>query len=113
MTTTKPLTRRQFYARMRKLGFTKGLQFARNGVSYSKRYPEHGEATVTVTVHKRHEEQFHIIGDVPFSGLYVLGSDAGGKDVVWATRLINPAEFGCENMLEVCLGICNGSMTFE
>jgi len=112
MTTTKPLTRRQFYARMRKLGFTKGLQFARNGVSYSKRYPEHGEATVTVTVPKRHEEQFHIIGNVPFSGIFVLGPDAGGRAVAWG-RPVNPAELGCRNMFEVCLDLCNGTLTFE
>jgi hypothetical protein len=131
MTTTQPLTRRQFYARMRKLGFAKGMQFARNGVSYSQHNVVYSvdegiiqvpvpcpprwwgvtARTVTVTVPKRHEEQFHIIGDVPVSGIYVLHPDAGGKAVVWG-HPINPADIGCQNMFEVCLGLCDGSLFF-
>lgn len=93
------LTRRQFFARMRKLGFNKSrLQMTRIGITYSN------DAGVSVTVPKHHESTFTILGETPISGIYV--EDIGRK-VGWGT-LVKPSDLGMGNMLEVCLGLLDG-----
>ena len=48
-----PLTRRQFFARLRKLGFNKsGIQMARNGLTYRKTFDD--GVSVLVTIPKVH-----------------------------------------------------------
>lgn len=93
------LTRRQFFARMRKLGFNKSrFQLTRIGITYEN------NAGVKVTVPKHHESTFTILGETPISGIYV---EDIGKDVNWGTR-VNPSDLGMSSMLEVCLGLLDG-----
>lgn len=97
------MTRRQFFAQMRKLGFKKArLQMTRMGLTYD-RVDHNGR--VTVTVPKGHEQTFTILGDTDYNGIYVL---ANGR-TQWGTQ-VQPGELGCGNMLEVCLGLCEGSI---
>jgi len=97
------LTRKQFFARMRKIGFKKSnLQMTRIGITYRN------DEGVTVTVPKHHESTFHILGDVPYSGIFV---EDIGKNVNWGVP-VTPANLGLNNMLEVCLGLCRGEITF-
>jgi len=105
---TNGLTRRQFFARMRKLGFSKaGLQMTRVGITYEKPATlTHGR--ISVTVPKGHIQTFHILGNVPFSGIY-REDRPGGRPVHWGNR-VNPADLGLNNMLEVCLGLCDGTI---
>ncbi len=101
----KELTRRQFFARMRKLGFAKSrLQMARNGLTYVR---EDGDSRVTVTVPKHHESTFHILGDVPYSGIFV--QQIPGKNPNWGIPV--PTDDLGLNMFEVCLGLCAGEIT--
>ena len=98
------LTRRQFFARMRKLGFSKSrLQMARNGLTYVK---DDEEGRITVTIPKGHETTFHILGDTPNSGIFVQDI---GKQTNWGIP-VNPSAIGLNNMLEVCLGLCSGDI---
>jgi hypothetical protein len=100
----KMLTRRQFFARLRGLGFSKSrIQMTRIGLSYEKE-AEHGR--VTVSVPKHHESTFHILGDVPYSGIFVEKTD--GRAVNWGTPVDTNA-LGL-TMLEVCLGLCSGGI---
>lgn len=93
------LTRRQFFARMRKLGYNKSrLQMTRIGITYSN------DAGVSVTVPKHHESTFTILGETPISGIYV---EDIGKQRNWGTP-VNPSDLGMSNMLEVCLGLLDG-----
>lgn len=117
-----PLTRRQFFARLRKLGFSKsGIQLARNALSYRKDL-DSGVA-VLVTVPKGHESTFHISGRVPYSGIYILDRLAadnlsacgnykrlGNRNPIWGTPVV-PEDLFCNNMLEVCLGLLSGDIT--
>ena len=101
------MTRRQFFAQMRKIGFSKSrLQLTRIGLTYEKEID--GER-VSVTVPKYHEGTFTILGKVPYSGIFV---ENNGKQINWGTP-VSPNELGLENMLEVCLGLCNGSVTYD
>ncbi len=101
------ITRRQFFARMRKLGFAKSrLQMTRIGLTYEKEDDRYGR--VTVTVPKHHEGTFTILGDVPYSGIFVENT---GRQINWGTP-VEPSALGLSNMLEVCLGLCNESITF-
>lgn len=98
------LSRRQFFARMRKLGYSKSrLQMTRIGITY-----DNGEG-VSVTVPKHHESTFHILGNVPFSGIFV---EDIGKQTNWGIP-VTPADLGLSNMLEVCLGLCNGDIQMQ
>ena len=98
------LTRRQFIARMRNLGYSKSnLQMTRIGLTYVK---EDENGRVTVTVPKHHESTFHIIGDTPNSGIFVQDI---GKETNWGIP-VNPPALGLNNMLEVCLGLCSGDI---
>ena len=102
------LTRRQFFARMRKNGFAKSrLQMTRMGITYEKKNDDGGR--VTVTVPKNHESTFHILGDTPNSGIFVEDT---GRKVNWGIS-VKPANLGLNNMLEVCLGLCDNSITME
>lgn len=96
------LTRKQFFARMRKIGFNKSrLQMTRMGVTYTN------DNGVMVTVPKGHESTFHILGDVPYSGIFV---EDIGKPTNWGIP-VTPADLGLNNMLEVCLGLCRGEIS--
>ena len=98
------LTRRQFFARMRKLGYSKSrYQLTRIGVTYEK---EDDEGRVTVTIPKHHESTFHILGDTPNSGIFV---EDNGRETNWGIP-VTPQDIGFNNMLEVCLGLCSGEV---
>jgi len=117
-----PLTRRQFFARLRRLGFSKsGIRVASNGLTYRKSL-DSGVA-VLVTVPKGHESTFQITGRVPYSGIYILDRLAadnlsacgnykrlGNRNPTWGTPVV-PEDLFCNNMLEVCLGILSGDIT--
>jgi len=97
------LTRKQFFARMRKIGFSKSrMQMTRTALTYRN------DNGVMVTVPKGHEQTFHILGDVPFSGIFVQDI---GKQTNWGIP-VDPASLGLNNMLEVCLGLCTGEISF-
>ena len=99
-------TRRQFFAQLRKLGYSKSdLQMTRVGLTYVKDDEEYGR--VMVTVPKRHEGTFTIMGDVPYSGIFI---ENNGTPVNWGIP-VDPSDLGLNNMLEVCLGLCSGSVT--
>jgi len=101
------LTRRQFFARMRKLGYSKSdLQMTRIGLTYVK---EDEGGRVTVTVPKYHEQTFTILGDVSYSGIFVENT---GRQINWGTP-VTPNDLGLDSMLEVCLGLCNGNIEFQ
>ena len=98
------LSRKQFFARMRKIGFSKShMQMTRTGVTY-----RNDVAGVTVTVPKQHEQTFHILGNVPYSGIFV--EDTKNKSN-WGIP-VNPSNLGLSGMLEVCLGLCTGELCF-
>jgi hypothetical protein len=100
-----PLTRRQFFARLRTLGFSKsGIQLARNALTYRKDLD--GGGYVLVTVPKGHESTFHISGRVPYSGIYVEHRE---RNPTWGTPVV-PEDLFCNNMLEVCLGLLSGDI---
>lgn len=101
-------TRRQFFGRMRTLGFKKSrLQMTRVGLTYEKITDD---GRVVVTVPKYHSQTFTILGDTPNSGIFVEKID--GRPVNWGTP-VAPADLGLENMLEVCLGLCDGTIEFS
>ena len=98
------LTRKQFFARMRKIGFKKSrIQMTRIGITYRN------EDGITVTVPKHHESTFHILGDVPYSGIFV---EDIGKETNWGIP-VTPSDLGLNNMLEVCLGLCRGEIMMQ
>jgi len=100
------LTRRQFFARIKKLGFSKSrLQMTRIGLTYEKLLEDGGR--VTLTVPKYHESTFHILGPVPYSGIFV--QDLGDRNPNWG-NVVNPKNLGLNNMLEVCLGLLSGGI---
>ena len=102
------ITRRQFFGKMRSLGFSKSrLQMTRIGLTYEK---NDEDGRVTVTVPKHHEQTFTILGDVPYSGIFQEAID--GRSVNWGIP-VNPEDLGVEGMLEVCLGLCNGTIEFS
>ena len=103
----KQLTRRQFYSRLRKRGFTKSpLQMSRNGITYTK---GDGPERVTVTVPTSHSGTFHILGDVPYSGIYF--EQTPGRTVNWGNPV--PTQELQLNMFEVCLGLVDGGITIR
>ena len=98
------LTRRQFFGRLKRLGFSKSrIQMTRIGLTYVKE-DEHGR--VTVTVPKHHESTFHILGDVPYSGIFV--EQIPDRPTNWGTPVDTKA-LGL-TMFEVCLGLCSGGI---
>ena len=91
------LTRKQFFARMRKIGYKKSdLQMTRIGITYRN------AEGVTVTLPKHHEGTFHTLGPVSYSGIFV---EDNGRQVNWGIP-VKPSDLGLNNMLEVCLGLC-------
>ena len=63
------MNRRKFFAQMRKLGFSKSrFQMTRIGLTYEK---DADGNRISVTVPKHHESTFTILGDVPYSGIFV------------------------------------------
>ena len=101
---TKPLTRRQFFGRLRTLGFKKSrLQMTRIGLTYER---DEGDGKVMVTVPKYHSSTFTILGDILYSGIFVEAIP--GRPVNWGTPVDTDA-LGM-NMLEVCLGLCSGDI---
>ena len=102
------ITRRQFFGRMRSLGFSKSrLQMTRIGLTYEK---DDEDGRVTVTVPKYHDSTFTILGDVPYSGIFVEKIE--GRPVNWGTP-VEPSDLGLDSMLEVCLGLCKEEITFQ
>ena len=102
------LTRRQFFARMRKLGYSKSrYQLTRIGVTYEK---NDDDGRITVTIPKHHESTFHILGDTPNSGIFV--ENTGGSVQGWGVP-VDPMSIGAGNMLEVCLGLCSGEIEYN
>jgi hypothetical protein len=102
------ITRRQFFGKMRSLGFSKSqIQMTRIGLTYEK---ADEDGRVTVTVPKHHESTFTILGDVPYSGIFMQAIE--GRPVNWGTPVV-PSDLGLESMLEVCLGLCSGTITME
>ena len=98
------LTRKQFFARMRKIGYKKSdLQMTRTAITYRN------DEGVMVTVPKHHEQTFHILGDVPYSGIFVENI---GRQVNWGIP-VTPSDVGLNNMLEVCLGLCRGEICMQ
>ena len=95
------ITRRQFFARMRKLGFSKArLQLTRVGVTYDK---EDDGNRVSVTVPKHHNGTFTILGDVPYSGIFVQSSEENRPN--WGVHI--PEDM---DPLQACLDICSGAI---
>ena len=88
------LTRRQFFARMRKEGFKRSpLQMTRIGVSYSR-------GGCMVTIPKNHEQTAIITGGPPeWGGVWCW---TGCKD----SALL----LGCENLLDVILAVIRGQI---
>jgi hypothetical protein len=102
----EPLTRRQFFGRLRTLGFKKSrMQMTRIGLTYEK---EEDGKRVTVSVPKFHEQTFHILGDVPYSGIFVQAPDEG-TPVNWGIP-VRLDDLGFANMLEVCIALCSGNI---
>lgn len=102
-------TRRQFFARLRKLGYSKSdIQMTRIGLTYVKEDEEYGR--ITVTVPKYHSSTFTILGNVPYSGIFVENRGPGLTN--WGTP-IDPPSLGLANMLEVCLGLCKEEIGFQ
>jgi len=102
------ITRRQFFGKMRSLGFSKSrIQMTRIGLTYEK---DDDDGRVTVTVPKYHESTFTILGDVSYSGIFMETID--DRPVNWGTPVV-PSDLGLGNMLEVCLGLCSGTITME
>ncbi len=101
-----PMTRRQFFGQLRRLGFKKSrIQMTRIGLTYEK---EEAGSRVTVSVPKHHEQTFHILGDVPYSGIFVQAID-GGRQVNWGIP-VRLDDLGFANMLEVCIALCSGNI---
>ena len=99
------ITRRQFFARIKKLGYSKSrLQMTRVGLTYER--DDTSDGRVTVTVPKYHEQTFHILGDVPYSGIFV--EKMPDRKNAWGTPVDTKA-LGMD-MLEVCLGLCSGDI---
>lgn len=95
------ISRRQFFARMRKLGFSKSrFQLTRVGITYEKR--DNGER-VTVTIPKNHSDTFHILGNVPYSGIFVRCSEDRRPN--WGVHI--PEDM---DPLQACLDICSGAI---
>ena len=91
------MNRRSFFARMRKLGFSKSNpQMTRMGISY-------GRDGTLVTIPKSHEQTVMITGDPVWNGIYTT------SPVAWG-RHIDPASLGKSNLLEVVHGMFSGEI---
>lgn len=103
-----PLTRRQFFGRMKTLGFKKSrIQMTRIGLTYEK-LDESGER-ISVTVPKYHESTFTILGNVSYSGIFV--KHIPDRQTNWGIP-VDTDNLGM-NMLEVCIGLCSGAIQLE
>ena len=101
-----PITRRQFFSRLKKLGFSKArLQMTRIGLTYTKM---DGDSEVILTVPKHHSTSFHILGDVPYSGIFHEKSKDEDRPISWGV-VVDTEELGMD-MFEVCLGLCSGEL---
>lgn len=91
------MNRRAFFARMRKLGFSKSnLQLSRMGISYKR------DGTL-VTIPKSHEQTVMITGDPEWNGTWTTST------VEWGKR-VDPASLGRSNLLEVVYGMFTGEI---
>ena len=103
-----PITRRQFFSRLRAAGFSKSnLQLSRTSLTYERKDTE-GRREV-LSVPKRHEETFHVLGNVPYSGVWSRARGLRHR----RGNLIDPAAVGLHSMLEVALGLVTGDLTVE
>ena len=94
------ITRRQFFARLRSLGFSKAdFQLTRVGITYTREADR-----VSVTVPKYHSKTFHILGDVPFRGFYFQGRNS--------IPMGHQIPEGWD-ALSTCVGLLNGSITIS
>ncbi len=78
----------------------------RIGLTYEK---DDEDGRITVTVPKYHDSTFTILGDVPYSGIFV---ENPGRQLSWGTP-VTPGDLGMNNMLEVCLGLCKEEIVFN
>ena len=70
-------------------------------------YDKDGDHRVSVTVPKHHEQTFTILGDVPYSGIFVQAIE--GRSANWGIP-VEPQSLGLDSMLEVCLGLLSGEI---
>jgi hypothetical protein len=77
----------------------------RIGLTYEK---EEDGNRITVSVPKFHEQTFHILGDVSYSGIFVQAPDEG-TPVHWGIP-VRLDDLGFANMLEVCIALCSGNI---
>lgn len=112
--TTKPMTRRKFYAALRRLGFQKAqLQMTRMNLTY-ERIDETGDnPDVCVDIPRGHDTAFRIwtFGgepgeSVPYEGIYHKTSD---RNPGWAYN-VDPSDVGLSNMFEVCIALLTGEV---
>ena len=100
-----PLTRRQFFSRLRAAGFSKSnLQLSRISLTYERKDADGRRETLSVPKH--HDNNFHVLGNVPYSGMW----NRAGSGVRWG-RIFDPAAAGLDSMLEVALGLVTGDLT--
>ena len=102
-----PLTRRQFYGKLRAAGFTRSaLQMTRQGVTYAK---GKGPNMVTVTIPKDHTGTAMIFGgSLPLTG--VMYDTSEGRTAPFG-RGFDPAELGLPCFLWVVLALAAGQIT--
>lgn len=94
---TEEVTRRQFFARLRKAGFTKPmLELSRNAVSYVN------EAGVIITLPKHHTNVVQVLGDVPWSGWHTTTPYASWHKSV-------PEGW---HLLQTILGLVSGDISY-
>ena len=106
MNPSTPLSRLSFFSKMRKLGYSKSrLQMTRAGITYTK---GEGRWRTSVTVPKSHSSTFTILGGGGITGIF--HEHRPERAVSWGISIV-PSELGASNMLEVCLGICSGTIT--
>lgn len=102
----KPMTRRQFYSRMRSIGYKKSpMQLSRMGVSYV-----HPETRTMVTIPKDHEQTFM----VTLSGDWRSGTWTSSEKG-WG-NFVNPRQLQqleCSNLLEFAFKLMKGEIQLE
>jgi hypothetical protein len=101
------MKRLKFFAQLRKNGFSKSeLQMTWVGLTYEKLLPD--GSTVRVTVPKSHHSTITILGNVPYSGIWMKAN----ANVHWG-RHVEPSDFGLENMLDFCIALIDGRLVVE
>jgi len=102
-----PLTRRQFYARLRREGFAKSpMQMTRAGVTYTKGT---GRDMVSVTIPKDHSHTAMVFGQgLPLTG--VMYDTSEGRRAPFG-RGFDPASLNMPCFLWVVLALAGGHIT--